>query len=488
MRDEILALEREVRVMEPGKDERARMRETVVAFTESFLEQLPDLPTWRDGDGKGLNQLPIDESPKDMDHLLKVLDEQVFKPGINAASGGHLGYIPVTTLYPAALGDFLASVAHKYVGIYYPSPGGVRMEHQLLRWMANLIGLPETAGGNLTSSGSMSHLIGVGAAREAKGLRSRDYERAVVYLSEETHYCVAKALRVAGMGEAILRRIPVNHRGAMEVAAVEIAVKEDLERDLIPWMLCANAGTVNTGIVDPLDDLADVAETFDLWYQVDGAYGGFFMLCEEGQRRLKGFERADLVVLDPHKGLFMPAGLGAVLARDREWIRKAHTYDAAYLPEEHCEPDELSPAEMSPELTKHFRSLRLWLSIQYLGVAPFRAALREKLLLAKYAHQELSEIEGVVMGPEPELSVVTFRYQPEKGDGESFNKKLVEYVLKDGKVFLSPTRVKGVFTIRIAVLTYRTHLETVDYAINMIKTGIQTGISEAWGVQEEALK
>ncbi len=221
-----------------------------------------------------------------------------------------------------------------------------------------------------------------------------------------------------------------------------------------------------------MNDLAEVAEKYQLWHQVDGAYGGFFMLCDEGKEKLKGIERADLVVLDPHKGLFMPSGLGAVIARNREFIRKAHTYDAAYLPDEQPEPDTISPAEMSPELTKHFRSLRLWMALQFHGVAPFRSALEEKLLLAKYAHEQLAKIKGMVIGPAPELSVITFRFNPEQHDAEAFNKGIIEDVLRDGRLFMSPTKVNGRFTIRMAILAYRTHLKEIDLAIQLIRNAI----------------
>ncbi|MCH7973345.1 MAG: amino acid decarboxylase, partial [Bacteroidetes bacterium] len=193
-----------------------------------------------------------------------------------------------------------------------------------------------------------------------------------------------------------------------------------------------------------------------------------FVLSKTAKPRLKGIEKADSLVLDPHKGLFLPYGLGVVLVKDKNKLNAAHYYTANYLQDAVAIEEEPSPADLSPELTKHFRGLRLWLPLMLHGVKPFRAGLEEKLLLTKYFYEELKKINGFEMGPEPELSVASFRYLPKEGDANKFNQLLLQEILKDGRIFLSSTNINDKFIIRIAVLAFRTHLQTIDLRMNDI--------------------
>ena len=229
----------------------------------------------------------------------------------------------------------------------------------------------------------------------------------------------------------------------------------------------ASAGTTDVGAVDPLTAIADIASGHRLWLHVDGAYGAFFALCEEGRRVLTGMDRADSLTMDPHKGLFLPYGSGAVLVKNTAAAQAAHAYTANYMQD--TLSDEMSPADLSPELTKHFRGLRLWLPLKLFGVAPFRAALEEKMLLARYFRERLLEIPGFEVGPEPDLSVVTFRYVPERGDADEFNQRLVHAIHADGRVFLSSSVIDGRFILRLAILVYRSHLGDVDLVIDILR-------------------
>jgi aromatic-L-amino-acid decarboxylase len=234
------------------------------------------------------------------------------------------------------------------------------------------------------------------------------------------------------------------------------------------WLIIASAGTVDTGAVDPLADIADLAVEHGAWFHVDGAYGGLFMLCEEGREVLGGIERADSVALDPHKTLFLPYGTGAVLLRDGQKLIDAFGASADYLRplgETEVGP---SPGDLSPELTRHFRALRLWLPLQLAGVAAFRAAQREKIALARYFHARLARSprwEAIA----PDLSVVAFRYQPESGDRDAFNDRLLKYVQDEGRVFMSGTRIGGESWLRCAILSFRTHLAHIDETIDALE-------------------
>jgi glutamate/tyrosine decarboxylase-like PLP-dependent enzyme len=396
-----------------------------------------------------------------------------------------MGYIPGGGLYASALGDYLAAVSNRYAGVFFGSPGAVRMEHMLLRWLAEVVGYPETAAGDLTTGGSLANLIGIVTAREAHEIKATDVPTTVVYLSEEAHHSVQKALRIAGLGECVQRRIPLDARYRMDAGALEQLVADDERTGLRPWLIVGTAGTTSTGAVDPLDAVADIASAHGLWFHVDGAYGASFALCEEGRKVLAGMERSDSLVLDPHKGFFLPFGSGVALVRDRQDLLRAHSYEAIYMRDiaPPARPEEISPADLSPEMSKHFRGLRLWLPLKLFGVAPFRAALEEKLLLARYFHEEIQNMEGFEAGPYPDLSLVTYRFVPRRGDANEFNESLVKSIREDGRVLLTSTLIGGRVILRAAILGLRTHLDTVDLALELLRDKAAALVESPSGVR-----
>lgn len=476
MRDKLLALEQTARLLEPLSRERGVVRERVVEYSENFLDDVGDLKAYETGAGKGegLLESPIAERGIGIDAALALIRKNVDTPGLNPASGGHLAYIPGGGIYYSALGDYLADVFNRYAGVFYASPGAVRMENMLIRWMCDLVGFPPQAGGNLTTSGSLANLIAVVVGRDAKGVRSADISRSVIYLSKQTHHSVDKAIRVAGLGECVTRFISLDEKFRMNSQDLAEKVAADKAEGLIPLMVIASAGTTDVGAIDPLIEIGAIAKDNDLWYHIDAAYGGFFILTDEGKEKLRGLELADSIIIDPHKGLFLPYGLGVALVKDVEDLKRSYSFNANYMQDAFASPDEISPAEVSPELTKHFRGLRLWLPLKLHGLAPFRACLDEKLLLAKYFHREVQKI-GFESDLEPELSVVTYRYVPKAGDADEFNRQLLKRVIDDGRIFLSSTVLNGKFTLRFACLAFRTHLKTVDTLLQILKDEVAHG-------------
>ncbi|MEO1050832.1 MAG: aminotransferase class I/II-fold pyridoxal phosphate-dependent enzyme [Bacteroidota bacterium] len=484
--DLLKILKAEALALEPSEKEREEARTKVVAYTERFLNQIDELKAYQTTDykSKGLLEHPISNTPAPIESLLSLLENFVDTPGINSASGGHLGYIPGGGLYYSALGDYLAAVFNRYAGVNFSAPGAVQMEKVVLQWMASLIDFPSSFGGNLTSGTSIASLIAFVTAREAKSLTSKDYHRSVVYLSDLAHHSQEKALKIAGLGDAVKRHIPIDDHFRMIPEALEDAVKKDLEVGLKPWLVVATIGTTDTGSIDPLEELAAISAQYDLWYHVDAAYGGFFILTETGRNLMKGIEKADSVVLDPHKGLSVPFGLGAVLVRDQAEMVRAHQFEANYMQDAKVVAD-VSPAEVSPELSKHFRALRLWLPLMVHGVEPFRQNLEEKLLLAQYFQAKIKSIPHFEVGPDPDLSITIFRYVPDAGDANEFNQRLVKAIHEDGRVFLSSTVLDGKFTLRMAIVSFRTHLETIDLALEVIQQCVQKLLSEERLIENE---
>jgi len=466
-------LDLESRPLDPDAEGRLLLRDKVLAYADGFMEYLDRGPAFvaSDGEDSTLFDSPISEEPMDPDTVLDLLDHGAHSSGVNVGSAGTMAYIPGSNLYASALADYLGAVANRYSGLYFAAPGSVRMERMLLQWMADLMGYPVGSAGDLTSGGSIASLVGIVTAREARGLKAKDFDKAVVYLTEQSHHAIDKALRIAGLGESVKHFIPLDERYRMRPDALEEAVRGDAKMGLYPWLVAATAGTTDTGAVDPLADIADISRRHELWLHVDGAYGAAFILTERGRKILEGIERSDSMVMDPHKGLFLPFGSGVVLVREGRHLLNAHHYDASYLQDKDvlASAEEVSPADLSPELTRPARALRLWLPLKLAGIAPFRAALEEKLLLARYFHEKMMLDDRFEVGPPPDLSIVTFRYVPSSRNPDAFNRTLIDAVQQDGRVFISSTMIDGRFTLRLAVLNLRTHLETVDLAIDILR-------------------
>jgi glutamate/tyrosine decarboxylase-like PLP-dependent enzyme len=473
LRARIRRLERAARPLEPGASRRRQLRNAATASSERFLRGLASLKAYDDvvAPGSGALRASITENGIPLPDAIAVLEQEVVRPGGNPASPGYLAYIPGGGLYHSALGDFLAAVTDKYAGVYFAGPGAVRMENLLVRWTADLVGYPPEAAGHIASGGSIANLSAVATARDAMGLAGADYATSVAYLTSQAHHSLPKALRIAGMRETQLRYIPVDERYRMRPDALHAAIRADRAAGLKPWLVMAAAGSTDTGAVDPLAAIADVAQLEQCWLHVDAAYGGYFLLTGHGRHLLAGIGRADSVVLDPHKGLFLPYGAGIVIVRDGALLAATHSYTGNYMQDAVREPGEVSPADVSPELSKHFRGLRMWLPLVVLGTAPFRAALEEKLLLARYFWREVQTL-GFEVGPEPDLSVVTYRWAPvgaSLAETNRLNEAIVDGVRRDGRVFLSSTMLDGRFTLRLAILSFRSHLRTIELTLDILR-------------------
>ncbi|NGP88842.1 pyridoxal phosphate-dependent decarboxylase family protein [Fodinibius halophilus] len=475
MKEQIKQLEKQSRKLEPSKKKRNHFFEKAKDYSQSFLDDLPDLPAYQEDEnmGDGVYDLPFEDSPKKLDAILDLLKSEVDRPGLNPASGKHAGYIPGGGVYPSAIADYLAAVTNRYAGVFFSSPGAVRIENMCIRWMCDLIGYPDSGSGNLTSGGSIANLIGLVVARDESGITASDFERAVIYTTRQVHHCVIKAIKFAGLREATVRTIPMDDHYCMKSDELNKQIIADKNDGLIPLTIFASAGTTDIGAVDPLNEIAEIAEQHDLWFHVDAAYGGFFLLTEHGQEVMRGIENSDSVTIDPHKGLFLPYGSGALLVKDGQKLYDSQHMTANYLQDTLKATEEASPADLSPELSKHFRGLRMWLPLQLFGIEPFRAALDEKLMLSRYFYQEVQNIDGIEVGPEPELSVMFFRYLPEEGDPNEFNKKLADAIHEDGRVFLSSTHINGTVYLRLAVLNFRTHLDDIELILNVLKEKIE---------------
>lgn len=459
-------LEKESILLDLNEEERKATFSGFEKIASTFLNGLEDGKAYSNAKSD-TSIFEIKEESENLNDLSEIISSEVMQKGINAASGGHLGYIPGGGLYTSAIGDYLAAVSNAYSGMYFASPGAAEMEHACLNWLKDLFEFPKNAIGNLTSGGSIANLIGLTAARDFHKVLNRPVSESVVYMSKHTHHCVHKALRIIGLANVTVREIDLDSGNRIRPDHLKELVENDIQNNLNPFLVIASAGTTDTGAVDPLDEIAEIAKVNKLWYHIDAAYGGFFKLVESKKALFEGIGKADSLVIDPHKGLFLPYGIGAVLVKNREAVLESHHYLANYMQDATDNEFPINPADVSPELTKHFRALRMWLPLKIHGTRPFVAALEEKLLLTEYFRREIIKL-GFSIGPEPDLSVTYFWYPKEEKQNE-FNQKLVQAFHNDGTVFISSTKLNDHFVIRMAILSFRTHRSTIEKAIGMIK-------------------
>jgi glutamate/tyrosine decarboxylase-like PLP-dependent enzyme len=471
LRAEIGRLRDATTPLEPDSASRRQLGSEALDHALVFLDQVETAPSLRPASeafGERLDP-EFTEKGRDSSAVLRYVGDCIERPGIATTSPRFMGYIPGGGLFHSAIGDMLASASNKYSGFAPAAPGAVRIENACTDWLASVIGYPAGSAGTLTSGGSMANLTAIVAAREA---RDADGGGAV-YLTAFAHHCIDKALHIAGRSRSPRRLIATDEKYRMSLDSLEQALEEDRRNGVRPWLVVASAGTVDTGSVDPLSAIAELCRRYGVWYHVDGAYGGLFALCDEGREMLRGIDQADSVALDPHKTLFLPYGTGAVVVRDGKHLLDAFSASADYIrPFSETEVGP-SPADLSPELTRHFRALRLWLPLQIAGIAAFRAAQSEKLKLARYFHARLCAIDGFDAGPAPDLSVVAFRFSPKSGDADEFNERLMRHIQQEGRVMMSGTRIDGAYYLRCAILCFRTHIEHVDEAVDAVVRGVE---------------
>lgn len=463
----ILELEDISKELEPSESGRNEYLKQIHDYVNNFINDIEKSKTFS-GEEVKYDVLSIKGGKNPLEKIIKAYSDEVAGKGISASSGGHMGYIPGGGIYTSALADYLAAVTNEYAGLFYASPGAVTIENEILNWMKSIFGFPQDSAGSLTSGGSIANLIALTAARDHHRIKSGRIEKSIVYLSPQTHHCINKALKIIGLEDVILRYSALDGNSRIDVNKLDQQINRDKAEGLNPFLIIATAGTTDTGAVDPLLEIGAIARRNDLWYHIDAAYGGFFILTEQKKEMFRGIEMADSLVTDPHKGLFIPYGTGAVLVKMKRAVSYSHQYTANYMQDSIQSLTNIyEPADVSPELTRHFRALRIWLPLQIHGIEPFIACLEEKLLLTAYFRSKLLEI-GFKTGPAPDLSISYFWYPFDTMDEDTYNRKLLELIHKDGDIFFSSTLINKKFVIRMALLSFRTKLRTIDKALELI--------------------
>jgi aromatic-L-amino-acid decarboxylase len=443
----------------------------------AHIESLPNQPSANTDGGMELARSlgePLPERGQPVSELLDLLFHHVIPKSFTTAGPGYLAYIPGGGIFHSAVASFITDAVNRYMGIWVAAPGLAQLELNVIRWFCDIVGYPSTASGLLTTGGSLANFSALVTARRER--LPENFLSGTLYTSDQTHHSVKKAALLAGFPAQNVREIPSDAQFRVRTDLLEQHIAADRKAGFTPFLIVGNAGTTNTGAVDNLKALADLAQQEHLWLHVDAAYGGFFMLTTHGRALMEGIRRADSVTLDPHKGLFLPYGTGSLLVRDGAALKRAHSVSASYLPTMQDDPDLVDFSQMSPELSREFRGLRVWLPFKMHGIAPFCHNLEEKLVLTRWATEELRKIPDIEIVAEPQLSIVAFRLVQPGLDTEALNqlnRDLLNRINARKRVYLSGTLLGNRFVLRICVLSFRTHLDRMRAGLEDIQAAVK---------------
>ena len=453
------------------------LADDVVSRSIAHIASLPEQPSCGDIDAAALCRRlrePVPECGTPLAPLLDELFRDLIPRSFTAPGPGYLAYIPGGGLYSAALADFITNTTNRYTGVWQAAPALVQLEANALDWLRAWMEFPPDARGLFTAGGSMATFNAILCARER--YLGHDIRRGVLYTSDQGHHSILKAAKLAGIMPDRVRAISCDDDYRLPIDSLRAAIARDRADGLLPFAVVSSAGTTNTGAIDPLDAIADLCASERLWHHVDGAYGAFFYLLSELRGALAGLARADSLTLDPHKGMFLPYGTGALLVRDGAALRAAHEATADYLPATPHPLDFYDPSQHGPELSRGFPGLRVWLSLKMFGAAAFRSAIAEKRALALDAADRVARLPHVVIDAPPELSLFAFHLTwpgATRTAEDAATRALMEQTTKRGRVMVTGAVVRGRYLGRVCVLSFRTHADRIDALIEDLDASIR---------------
>ncbi len=446
----------------------AAATERLIARLEGLREELP----WRGATRAELEPLLREPPPEEGRDALAVVERATRDVLPIAARVDHprfFAFVPSAPTWPGVIADYLAAGYNIFQGTWLGSGGPSQLELVVIDWFRQWVGYPETAGGLFTSGGSAAILDALVAAREQAGAP----QRPAIILSDQTHSAVERAARIVGVRPDGILRVPADAEFRMPMAGLAQAADHARAVGLTPVAVCANAGTTNTGAIDPLPEIAAFCAGRNLWLHVDAAYGGFAVLCDRGRQLLEGMALADSISLDAHKWLFQPFEAGCLLVKDTRTLVRAFNVDAEYLQDTKLGLEQVNFADRGYQLTRSFRALKVWMSIQTFGLRRFREAIARGIELAEQAGREVQATEGLELLSAPSLGVLCFHYRPGGSEWnservEALNKSLQAQVIESGIAMISSTRLRGTYSLRLCIMSHQTTWEDVRTTIERI--------------------
>jgi len=463
-------------MLEPSSDEIRDWGNSVIQLITDYLTSLRDRGVYRHMLSRRIRKR-LDAAPPikgtDFNDLLKVFREDIIPFSRQNAHPRMFGYVQSPGTPLAAFADLLASMLNANLTVWRSAPAPVELERLTIDWIRQILGFNDEAGGLFVSGGSMANLAAIAAARQA---RDHSSGRLRMYASSETHFSIAKAAALLGIGRENVCLVPVDERFRIRVDDLAAKIAADLEARYIPFCVVANAGTVNTGAVDPLAEIREIADRFHLWMHVDGSYGAFAILAESARKLFAGMEQADSIALDPHKWLYLPVDVGCVIYREPEIARAAFAHEAEYTRVIEEKADEAFAFwDYGPELSRRFRALKVWMLLKGVGLESLGAAIESNLVCARHLESMVCASDDFEMLAPVDLSIFCFRHVPAQLKNESprtideFNERLLVALQRDGSSYLSNATVNGRFALRGCVLNYRTALRDMEILLEDLR-------------------
>jgi glutamate/tyrosine decarboxylase-like PLP-dependent enzyme len=449
--------------LELGREEMRRLGYKIVDLLVERTAGLADVPAngWGTrGQLEALFREPPPEGPSDPVEVIARLERDLLPHLTPVSHPRFFAFVPSPGNYVGAMADALSAGINPFVGTWFGGASPAEVELVTIDWLRSFCGLPDEAGGLFVSGGSVANLTALHAARHARlELRGERTERAGIYMSDQTHSSVERALRVLGFREDQIHKLPADADFRLPLGDLERAIAADRAAGHVPFCVVANAGTTNTGAVDPFPELAALCRREGLWLHADGAYGAATRVCERGRRLLAGLEEVDSLSLDPHKWLFQPIEIGCVLLRDRRILHDAFTIHPEYLQDVHRDTEAVNFCDYGVQLTRGFRALKLWMTIQVFGLEQMRAAVERGFELAELAERELrADPRWEVLTP-AQMAVVNFRFAaPGRPDEEvdHLQQQIMDDLRAEGFALTTTTRLHGRTVLRLCTINPRT--------------------------------
>ena len=437
------------------------------------IQNLPEEPAWRGGSRSELEAIMREEPPEEGRPSHEVIERAAHEILPIAGRVDHprfFAFVPSSPAWPGVLADFMAAGHNIFQGTWLGASGPSMLEVVVMDWFRSWIGYPETAGGLFTSGGSAASLDGFVAAREAAGAPMQPS----VYMSDQSHTALIRAATIVGVRPESVRMVPTDEHFRLDMNELHSMIVEDQKSGLTPIAICGNAGATNTGAIDPLDEIADYCESEEIWFHVDAAYGGFAILTDRGAGLLKGLERADSIAMDAHKWLFQPFECGCLMVKDIQKLEKAFSVQPEYLQDTQWGRDHPNFGDRGLQLSRSFRALKVWMSVQTFGMTAFRRSIAQGIDLAERAEAYIRESDVLHIANPASLGVVCFRVNSRAAELnneelEEINKAVQARVIEEGVAMMSSTRLRGLYSLRLCILNHTTTWEDVRFTLAAIE-------------------
>ncbi|MDX1647779.1 MAG: aminotransferase class V-fold PLP-dependent enzyme [Longimicrobiales bacterium] len=460
----------------------SRMTELGDLATRLIVERISRLrsePAWKGASRSELESAMREDPPEEgrpAEEVIRRAASQILPVAGRVDHPRFFAFVPSAPTWPGVLADYMAAGHNVFQGTWLGASGPSQLELVVLDWFRQWIGYPESAGGLFTSGGSAASLDAFVAAREHAGAP----QGATVYMSDQSHTALVRAATIVGVRPENVRSVPSDDHFRIDLDALRGMVAEDRAAGLSPIAVCANAGATNTGAVDPIDSLADFCADEDLWLHVDAAYGGFAVVTERGKRRFRGLERADSIAMDAHKWFFQPFEAGCLMVRDLRRLETAFSVRPEYLQDTEWGREHPNFGDRGLQLSRAFRALKVWMSVQTFGMVAFRRAVERGMVLADRAEAYVRASETLRIANPASLGVVCFRVHPRGTDLdveglEEINERVQQRIIDTGTAMMSSTRLRGIYSLRLCILNHNTTWSDVEGTLQAV---------ERFGVEE----